>query len=400
MKIRTIVIGLVVAGIAGTGVWWAYQPQPIGVDLATIGTGTLVVTVDDEGIAQIKDTYTISTPIGGTVERIPFIVGDHVERDQIVATIVPQLSGFLDERSLAAATAAVKAAEAAVASAQADINAAKSQLTYWEGEVARTERLLSRGLATQQSADQAQFQLTTAQSTLANAEANLELRKRQHEQAQAQLVEPDGSDPRTIKYELRAPVAAQVLEVSNESARNLPAGSQLLTIGDPRNLEIVVDLLSSDAVKIVAGSPATVDGWGGDKVLDASVRRVEPVGFTKISALGIEEQRVRVHLDIDSPSEDWTSLGHLYRVFVHIQTDRKDDAVLVPIAALFRTDDHWSLYADEDGVARLKTVAIGARNDTVAEVLDGVTAGTQVVLHPSDRIAEGGLLTDRAQMAQ
>lgn len=400
MKLRTVLIAIAVVVAAGAGIWWAYQPQPIGVDLATIGKGTLVVTVDDEGTARIKDTYQISTPIGGSVERIPFGVGDLIEKNQIVATIVPQLSGFLDERSLAAAEAAVKAAEAAVASAQADIGGAQSQVNYWQGEVARSDQLLARGLTTQQAADQAQFQLKTATATLTNAEANLELRKRQMEQAQAQLVEPDKSEARTIKYQVRAPIAAQVLEVSNESARNLPAGSPLLTIGDPRNLEIVVDLLSTDAVKIVAGSPATIDGWGGGTVLKASVRRVEPVGFTKVSALGIEEQRVRVHLNIESPKQEWTGLGHMYRVFVHIQTEKKDDAVLVPIAALFRSDDKWSLYADENGVARLKTVTIGARNDTVAEVLNGVTTGTRVVLHPSDRIADGSLLQDRATMAQ
>ncbi len=400
MRLRNIIIGiLVVAGIAAA-IWWAYQPQPIGVDLGTAERGELVVTVDDEGVASIKETYQISTPVGGNVQRIPFTVGDLVTRDQIVATIVPQLSGFLDERSLAQAEAAVKAAEAAVVSAQADLEGAQSQVDYWQVEVDRSVRLLERGLTTQRAADQSEFELRRANVRLTNAQAALELRERQLDQAEAALVEPNSTGDRAISYEVRAPISAQVLEVHNESSRDLPAGSPLLTIGDPHNLEIIVDLLSTDAVRIAANSAATIDGWGGDSILHARVRRIEPVGFTQISALGVEEQRVRVHLEIDSPREQWQSLGHLYRVFVRIETLRKDDALLVPTAALFRDDNDWAVFTLDGGVAKLNRVTLGARNSGNAEVLSGLEAGAQVVLHPSDRITEGSLLQDRAALDQ
>lgn len=400
MKWRQIVLIVLVVGVGAVAVWWAFLPQPIGVDLATIERGTLIVTVDDEGVVQIRDTYQISTPIGGAVQRTPFRVGDHVENNAVVASIVPQLSGFLDERSLAEAQAAVRAAEAAVMSAQTDIVGADSELAFWKSEEDRTGRLLERGLATEQAYEQARFQLARREVLLANAGAALELRQRQLEQAEARLLEPDGSDQRTNRYDIHSPVAGQVLEIANESTRSLPSGAHLLTIGDPRNLEVVVDLLSTDAVRVMAGAPAVVDGWGRDVALSAEVHRIEPIGFTKISALGIEEQRVRIHLDILSDPDLWYALGHLYRVFVRIETTRVEDAALVPTAALFRDGDTWALFTHEDGLAKLHHVSLGARDSGFAEALEGVEPGMQVILHPNDGIVDGGLIADRAALQE
>jgi HlyD family secretion protein len=399
MKWRQIVIIVLVLAAGAVGVWWAFRPQPIGVDLALVERGTLVVTVDDEGVVRVKDTYEVSTPIGGAVERTPFTVGDLVEKDAVVATIVPQLSGFLDDRTLAEARAAVRAAEAAVTAAKTDIAVAESELLFWQGEADRVSRLMERGVASKQAAEEAQFQLERRELMLANAKVALDLRLSQLDQAQARLLEPNGSGERTIRYDIRSPVAGQVLQIANESARSLPSGAHLLTIGDPRNLEVTVDLLSTDAVRIVAGAPAMIDGWGRDVELEAQVRRIEPIGFTKISALGIEEQRVRVRLDILSDPTLWQSLGHLYRIFVRIQVEKIDDAVLVPTAALFRSDNEWAVYVHEDGLAHLRNVTLGARDSGMAEVQTGLEPGAQVILHPSDRIVDGGLIVDRQALS-
>lgn len=396
-RVRNIILIVLILAAVIFGGAWAFRPQPIGVDLAEIKRGTLSVTVGDEGVAQIKDTYEVSTPIGGEVERIPFSVGDLIEKDQVVATIVPQLSGFLDERSLADAEAAVKAAEAAVTSAKADLDGAQSAVAFQESELERTRRLLDRGLATAQAADQVQFELDRRKSALENARATLDVRQRQLEQAQVQLIEPTSLDRRTVGYDVKAPASGQLLEIDNESARSLPAGSPLMTLGDPHNLEIAVELVSSDAVRVIAGDPATITGWGGEP-LKAKVRRIEPIGFTKVSALGIEEQRVRVLLDITSKPDLWQSLGHLYRVFVDIEVERYDIAILVPTAALFRDGEDWACYVLMGEVARLKKLTLGARDNGFAVVESGLDEGDRVVLHPSDQIVDGSLIVDRATL--
>jgi len=397
-KLRNIVIIVVIAAAVVMFGAWAFRPQPIGVDLATIQTGTLSVTVGDEGVAQVRDTYEVSTPLGGDVERIPFTVGDHVQDGQVVATIVPQLSSFLDERSLAEAEAAVRAAEAAVTSAKTDLEGAQSAVAFQQGEVERTQKLLSRGLTTLQAADADQFELDKRKTALENAKATLELRQRQLEQARVKLIEPTSLDRRTPQFDVKAPISGQVLQIANDSARSLPAGSQLMTIGDPHNLEIVVDLVSSDAVRVVAGDVATISGWGGPVDLEARVRRIEPIGFTKVSALGIEEQRVRVLLDITSPPELWKTLGHFYRVFAEIEVERYDDATLVPTAALFRQNGDWACYVIAGEVALLRTLTLGARDSDFAVAESGIEAGEQVILHPSDQIVDGRLVVDRAKM--
>ncbi|MBU2485846.1 MAG: HlyD family efflux transporter periplasmic adaptor subunit [Alphaproteobacteria bacterium] len=398
MKWRNIILTIVIVALVGLGGAWAFRPQPLGVDLAEITSGTLSVTVGDEGVAQIKDTYEVSTPLGGDVERIPFTVGDLIREGQVVATIVPQLSSFLDERSRAEAEAAVKAAEAAVASARTDIDAAKNAVAFQKAELERTMHLRERGLVTEQVAEQVQFELDRRQSALTNAEASLDLRQRQLEQAEVRLIEPTSMDRRTIQFEVKAPADGQVLEIANENARALPAGSKLMTIGDPHNLDILVDLVSSDAVRVEAGDRATIEGWGGDTVLEARVRRVEPIGFTKVSALGIEEQRVRVRLDLTSPPELWRSLGHLYRVFAEIEVERYDIATLVPTSALFRSNNDWACYVAEGEVARLKTLTLGARDNGFAVVEVGLEPGERVIVHPSDQIVDGSFIADRATM--
>ncbi|HEY8593965.1 MAG TPA: HlyD family efflux transporter periplasmic adaptor subunit [Devosiaceae bacterium] len=396
MKLRNIAAIVVLGAAAAAALWWAFSPRPVAVDLARIARGTLVVTVDEEGVARIRETYVISTPMAGDVQRIPLKVGDRVTRDMVVATVAPARSAFLDERSRAEAEAAVRTAEAAVVSARTDIAGAKAEQSFWQGELNRTEQLLQRGFTTQKLADQVQFELQRRNVNLATAEAMLDLRERELDQARARLLEPDALEQRSERFDVRSPASGEVLQVDNEGTRTLAAGVPLMTIGDPSNLEVVVDLLSADAVRVRTGAPASIERWGGDPVLVAQVARIEPIGFTKVSALGVEEQRVRVHLDILSAPQVWKGLGHNYRVFARIEVTKVPDALLVPNAALFRDGNNWAVLVASDGVAHLRDIVLGARDASHAEVTKGLSEGEAVILHPNDQLTEGSLVAERA----
>jgi len=392
---RIAIFGAVALAAAG-GLWWAFAPQPIAVDIVPVETGDLLITIDDEGLAKIRDVYEISTPVGGELLRIPVEVGDTVSAGTVVATIVPQQSALLDPRSRAEAEAAVRAGEDAVLSAQSERTIAQSELGYWQTEVTRKERLLEKGIATLQTVQQARLELARRESLIANAQAGLEMRQHQLEQAEARLNEANPEVAGAgVQRDVLAPAAGQVLRIANESGRSLPVGTPLMEIGRSDDLEIVVDVLSSDAVRISVGAPATVGGWGGDQELEARVARIEPTGFTKVSALGVEEQRVVVHLDLLDPPENRPRLGHLYRVFVRIEAQRVASAVLVPTSALFRTDNAWSTFIVEDGKAVLTQVETGARNAEMAEILEGVQSGMSVIVHPNDLLADGSLVRPR-----
>ena len=384
---RTAVAAGFVAALAG-GLWWAFSPQPMAVDIALVEAGELRISIDEEGLARVRDVYQVFAPVSGELLRLPVRVGDAVKPGAVVATIVPQESGLLDPRSRAEAEAAARAAEDSVLAAQSELNLATSERAYWQTELARKERLLERGITTLQAVQQARLEVSRRESLIASGQAALEMRTHQLEQAQARLVDPVAAADGEVR-EILAPVAGAVLGIDNESARSVVAGAPLLQIGQPDDLEIVVDLLSADAVRIAPGAPATITGWGGPGQLAARVRRIEPTGFTRVSALGVEEQRVPVQLDLLDPPAARPRLGHLYRVFVSIEAQRVELAVLTPPAALCRADNRWSTFGGEAGKAVLRPLAIGARTADLAEVVDGVAAGAHVVVHPSDRLVDG-----------
>ena len=215
------------------------------------------------------------------------------------------------------------------------------------------------------------------------------------QQAVAGLLKSAPSTTVDTRRDVLAPAPGEVLRIDNDSGRSVVAGTPLLQIGQPDDLEIVVDLLSADAVRIMVGAPAIVSGWGGEQELKARVARIEPTGFTKVSALGVEEQRVPVHLDLLDPVESRPRLGHLYRVFVRIEAQRVADAVLVPTAALFRTDNEWSAFVVEDGKALLRPVKVGARTSDMAEAVEGVNVGASVIVHPNDQLVDGAPVKPR-----
>ena len=396
---KPLMIGAAVAGLAVAG-WLILRPVPVPVDLAEVTRGPMQVTVNAEGVTRIHNLYDISSPVSGLVLRSPVEVGDPVAAGKtLVAVVEPGQPAFLDDRSRLQAEAAVKEAEAALKLADANIAAAQSTLDYAEGQMTRYQRLYDQGNLSAQEYQRQRADLDTKRAQLAAAKAERDLRESTLERQNAMLTGPDVPDEAGAVGDccirLTAPVTGQVLSVVNTSQRMVTAGEPLLTLGDPKELEISVDLLSSDAVRLRPGAAATVDRWGGDALLQARLREIEPSGFTKVSALGIDEQRVRAILDFTGPAAGRTGLGNAYRVYVRIVEWRAEDAVQVPIGALFRDGTDWAVFVRQDGLAHKRLIGLGRRNDAVAQVLAGLEPGAQVITHPSDRIAEGVAIVAR-----
>jgi HlyD family secretion protein len=387
--------GLIVSGLTAllVALAWALWPRPVAVEIAELRRGQLLITVDEEGKTRIKDVYTVSAPITGKLVRLSLEAGDRVRKDTTsVAIIEPMAPAFLDVRATRELEAQLEAGKAAVLLAEAEVNQAAAELEFAQSELKRAETLSRSRTISERALERARSDADTRGAALARAKANLEVRKRELESAQARLIGPQeawkGEVPAGCCVTVSAPVSGRVLRVIQESERVVAAGTPLVEIGDPQNLEIVVELLSVDAVKVREGAIATVEGWGGAP-LAAKVTRVEPAGFTKVSALGIEEQRVRTILKPQNADESADRLGHEFRVFVKIAVYRSNNALRLPISALFRKRDRWTVYTVDRGRARSMPVEIGQRNSTFAEVLDGLPEGTQVILHPSDRIVDG-----------
>jgi len=385
-------IGLVVVVIVLAAMIYALMPQPVGVDIAVIDRGTVEVAVDEEGVARIRDVFRVSTPVAGSVQRLPIEEGDVVKRNvSTIALIRPSAPPFLDVRTRRELEATVDAARAGVDLAENQLKSANSNLDLARANHERAATLMSSGNISQRAFDEAVTAWSTSEAEYRQAEANLVLRQKELAAAEARLIGPDGdaeSDGEACCVVVAAPTNGVVLNVLSESEQVLPAGAPLAEIGDPANLEIVAHLLSSDAVRVAQGSKARLDDWGG-KGLAARVSRINPAAYTKVSALGIEEQRVDVVLDLVDAEDGWGRLGHDFRVMVHIPIWVDDDAVRVPIGALFRRGNEWAVFRVVEGRAELTPVAIDHRNNRWAEVIDGLAPGNKVILHPSDRVENG-----------
>lgn len=385
-------IGLLVVAVILAATIYALLPQPVGVDIAVIDRGTVEVAVDEEGVARIRDIFRVSTPVAGRVQRLPIEEGDVVKRNvSTVALIRPSDPPFLDVRTRRELEATVDAAHAGVDLAESQLRSADSNLDLARANHERAAKLMSSGNISQRAFDEAVTAWSTSEAEYRQAEANLVLRQKELAAVEARLIEPDGdveSDGEACCVVVAAPTDGVVLDVLSESEQVLPAGAPLAEIGDPANLEIVAHLLSSDAVRVAQGSKARLDDWGG-RSLAARVSRINPAAYTKVSALGIEEQRVDVVLDLVDAEDAWGRLGHDFRVMVHIPIWVEDDAVRVPIGALFRRGNEWAVFRVVDGRAELTPVAIDHRNNRWAEVIDGLVPGNKVILHPSDRVEHG-----------
>ncbi len=373
---------------------YALMPAPVGIDVAVIGRGPLEVTVDEEGIAQIRDVYRVSAPISGKLNRIPVDVGDRVSKDgPAIAAIQPAEPSLLDVRTQRELQAAVGAARAAVGLAQAQVTSAEASERLAISDLERTQQLAAKGAVSARALEKAVTDVDTARAAVEQAKANLALRQSELASAEAHLFQPgasgvDSGDAHCC-VEVMSPTDGVVLKLLVESEQVVAAGTPLIEIGDPKDMEVVVHLLSSDAVEIQAGAPATLTDWGGEGVLNAHVRRIDPAAYTKVSALGVEEQRVDASLDIGDPYDRWQGLGHEYRVMAHIRTWKGGDVAQVPVGALFRRGADWNVFRVVDGKAVLTRILLGHRNTHNGEVVGGLSAGDTVVLHPSDQVTDG-----------
>ncbi|MCA1390715.1 HlyD family secretion protein [Bradyrhizobium yuanmingense] len=402
------IIGAALAAAILAGLAWFAWPRPVLVDLAAVAKGPIEVTADDDGKTRVRHVYTVSAPIAGKVLRIshplgeqgPSLhVGDDVVANQTVALMQPTLPGFIDARSRDQLQAEVLAADAAIQQQEAEVQRIEAALDFSRTEFQRVQTLLRTQSTSAQAYDKAKFEVATNEAALRGAKAQVEMRRAVRTSLAARLMDPASAIPPaepTCCIRVLAPTSGRVLKIIQDSETTVLPGTPLVDIGDPFDLEVVADLLSTDAVQIKVGAPVRIDGWGGQPIA-GKVVRVDPAGFLKVSALGTEEQRVRVTIDFTDPPEKWGTLGHDYRVIVHVTTWSATESLTVPVSALFRKGDQWAVFADENGRARTVPVRIGHRNNRVAEVLSGLAAGDRVVLHPSDRIIEGIRIAKRGE---
>ena len=382
------------------GLFLAFRPRAVVVDVITIDRGPLAITVAEEGETRVHDVYVLSAPVAGHMRRVDLHVGDTVTAlETVVARIQPIDPAFLDSRSAAQAEADLRAAESARALALAEVEQAKAEVEFAEREHERANRLIKNGTISERELDLAERNIDTARAALSTAIAALDVRNYEVERARATLVSPTQATASAADCDcvsIRSPVNGQILRLMEQSETVVSAGAPLVEIGNSRNLEIVVDLLSADAVRVETGQRVIIERWGGDSALEGRVRLVEPFGFTKVSALGIEEQRVNVIIDLVSDEADWARLAHGYQVDVRIVLWENDNVLTVPLLALFRDGDRWAVFVDTNGRAERRHVEIGRRNSLDAEVIKGLEAGDRVVLHPSDRVVASVRIAERA----
>jgi HlyD family secretion protein len=398
-RILYVAVALLVAAAAA----WALWPRPIPVDVAVIDRRAIDVTVEDEGVSRIREVYTVSAPISGRLLRLSLDPGDKVTADKtILATIEPAVPGLLDARARTVAVSNVAAAQSAVDQAKAQQAQAQAQLDFANGDLQRTEALSGRGVVPEQVYQKALLAVQVAQTALEAAKAGVAAREQELASAKAALIEGEPIASSTANdaahtdcVTVKAPVSGEVLSVATTSEQVVASGTPLLTLGDPANLEVAVDLLSRDAVSVKPGDAAAIEDWGGPP-LNATVERVDPAARTKVSALGIEEQRVTVVLKLADRASGGLRLGHDFRVVARITVWHGDNLLAVPMSALFRQGADWAAFVMRDGKAELRHLTLGHQNSSFGEVLSGLEAGETVILHPGDRVVDGGAVVVRS----
>ena len=396
---------LLLGGLAG-GLLYSFLPKPVLVDLSPVTRGPLKVTVDEDGRTRIRDRYVVSAPLSGKLGRIRLKPGAKVKSGDVLTTIEPSDPALLDPRAVAQAEARVKGARSAVERASSALEAARLALDHAESEYARAVELFRKKAISPTDYELKVMQQRTQVEEFRSARHSKEISEYELEQAEAALLRtnpraasdmPDGE----FLFTLRVPPATvaggelHVLRVMQESEAVVAPGQNLLELGDPSDLEVEVDVLSADAVKIQPGARVSLEQWGGDGPLEGQVRLVEPSGFLKISALGVEEQRVNVIVDFPDRTQVPRTLGDQFRVEAKISVWEGDDVLQVPMSALFRRGDSWAVYRVTDGRAVETVVQIGHQNGRFAEVLDGLAQGDTVIIHPGDQVSDGRLVQPR-----
>jgi len=387
-----LALALIVAAGAAA---YALRPRPVPVDLASVVQGPLNVVVEESGVTRVKDRYEVSAPVTGRLSRLALEVGDAVKEGDALAEIAPALSPLLDDRTRAEAEARLGAASSALDQARAQVSRAQTALELANQDLSRARQLANSGALAAQALEQAEFAVRMRTDEQSSATFNAKVASEEVRMARVALSgarEHGGADRH---LDVLSPVAGRVLRVQQKSAGVVQAGARLVEIGDPTALEIVVDLLTTDAVHVLPGTEAVIEGWGGELPLRGRVRRVEPSAFTRPSALGVDEQRVNVIVSLTDPAEKWTALGDGYRVEVRFVLWQAANVRKAPQGAVFRYRDRWAVYRVADGVAHLSAVTVGHRGETEVEILAGLEAGASVAVQPGDRVKDGARVEAR-----
>ncbi len=400
---RTFMIALAAGAVVLTLVL-AFLPKPVEVDLAPVTRGDLVKSIDAEGRTRVAETYVVSTPVAGRLLRVRVNPGDIALRGEtVVAQMRPTNPSVLDSRTREQASAAVDAATAALRLARANLNAAAAAEDLASADFARTQSLFDSGIVSQAALDRAQSTLRAGRASRDTAEAAIAMREAELANARANLIGFDDVGLANAigsaggqEIPLYAPIDGRILRLMQESETTLPAGAPIMEIGDiASDLEVVVDLLSSDAVQVSVGDRVILRDWGGPNDLTGEVTRIDPFGVTKYSALGVEEQRVNVEIALQSPLDERPGLGHGYRLEAAIIIWQAEDILTVPASALFRDRDGWAVFVARDGIARLTPVETGQSDGLMTELKRGLAAGEMVILYPSAAITDGVRIRQR-----
>ena len=394
---RRRITWLVLALLIIAALVYGFRPQPRLVDIAKATRAPMQVSVGEEGKTRVIDRYDISAPVAGMTCRVYLDVGDQVEKGQALITINPLESQALDPRSRAEAEARVAAAASALHAAEQTVKSALAEKELAEKELSRLQSLFEKGHVSQGQLDQAAATVQTTRAASRSAQFAVDVARHELEAARTALsyTGVSGQDNPDANVQVRSPIDGRLLAMHQECEGVVAAGQPLLVVGDTRSLEVETDVLSADAVKIKPGMRVEFHRWGGEKPLQGQVRTVEPVGFTKISALGVEEQRVLVISDITSEPAEWESLGDGYRVEAEFILWQSDDVLQIPASALFRFNDGWALFVMQNANAIRREVKVGQRNGLSAEILEGLTEGETVITHPDNTIEDGVALKQR-----
>ncbi|HWP53494.1 MAG TPA: efflux RND transporter periplasmic adaptor subunit [Pyrinomonadaceae bacterium] len=385
-RLFNVFVWLIVVGIAGALLVLWLRPQPARVDTANAVRGPLQITVDGEGRTRVRDRYVVASPVPGRLRRITLRRGDSVHQDQLIAQIESLPLAPLDPRQRAEASARVNAAEDAQRERDAMVERAKAGYEQARRESERCEKLVAAGVISRQELERAQTAMDVAARELNAARSRSETTGHDVEVARSALLSLGKNQKQSVTtVQVHAPVSGRVLRVIEESERVISAGTALVELSNPSKLEVVIELLSTDAVKVKPGALVLIERWGGDSVLQARVRLIEPSAFTKVSALGVEEQRVNVIADLTEPAQ---TLGDGYRVEGRIVVWENENVLKIPSSALFRTGDGWSVFVVVQNKAYLRQVQVGQRTPFEAEVISGLEDAARVIVHPSNEISE------------
>lgn len=398
LKSRTMVIGAV-GLLVVLFMLYSFWPRAMIVDMGEATRGPMIVTIDEEARTRVRDAYVVSAPVTGRLLRVDVEPGDMVTgRETIIARMLPANPSVLDVRTEEQAQAAFDASEAALTLSHAEVNRAEADADYASAEVKRARTLRETDTVSQAALDRAERAWRAADAALQTARAAVAMREADVENARAMLMSPSeaerivlGINPHPHEsVPLRAPVSGVILRLIQESETVITAGAPILEIGDPSSdLEIVAELLSLDAVKVSAGDRVIIEKWGGDNDLEGVVKRVEPWGFTKFSALGVEEQRVNAVIDFTGDQTPREKLGHGFRVNIRAVVWENDNALKAPASAIFRTGEEWTVFKVENGRARLTTIETGQSNGLDTEITSGLSEGDDIILYPGNRLADG-----------